>query len=199
VKRALALAVILALLAPYGWTYKLIYKEQLYELYHVQFYQYPERIAENVKWLEMALNADFANPLYALAEIENRTEWDRYRRLFMMHVNLKLVELHLRWASKYNKQAAYFYNAPWRDDNLESLERAESLFGIARNYWDQALEWSGRAWQLRSVHLEEIQKWSDENHRIETGDLDYDAIIDRHLERLQRVRAEFEAMDENTY
>lgn len=179
--------------------YRLIYKEQLYELYHVQFYQYPERIAENVRWLEMALDADFANPLYALAEIENRTEWDRYRRLFMMHVNLKLVELHLRWASKYNKRAAYFYNAPWREDNLESLERAESLMNVALGYWDEALRWSEEAWELRTVHLEEIQTWSDENHRIETGELDYDAIIGRHLERLAEIRAAFEAMDENTY
>jgi hypothetical protein len=199
VKRFVALAMLTVFLVEGAAAYRLIYKEQLYELYHVQFYQYPERIAENVRWLEMALDADFANPLYALAEIENRTEWDRYRRLFMMHVNLKLVELHLRWASKYNKRAAYFYNAPWRKDNLESLERAESLFTVALAYWEQALLWSERAWELQMVHLEEIQMWADENHRIETGELDYAAIIGRHQERLEEVRAAFEAMDENTY
>jgi hypothetical protein len=199
VKRLLVIALVLFLAADSLSAYRLIYKEQLYELYHVQFYQYPERIAENVKWLQMALDADFANPLYALAEIENRTEWERYRNLFMMHVNLKLVELHLRWASKYNKQVAYFYNAPWRDDNLESLERAESLFEVALAYWQEALRWSEEAWQLQFVHLEEIQNWADENHRIETGELDYEAIIGRHLQRLEAVRAEFEAMDKNTY
>lgn len=199
VKRLVVLALLLFLAAHSLSAYRLIYKEQLYELYHVHFYQYPERIAENVKWLQMSLDADFANPLYALAEIENKTDWDRYRRLFMMHVNLKLVELHLRWASKYNKQAAYFYNAPWRDDNLESLERAESLFEVALSYWEEALRWSEEAWQLQFVHLEEIQNWADENHRIETGELDYEAIIGRHLQRLENVRAEFEAMDESTY
>ena len=198
-KRALAGLVLVLFLAQPGWSYRLIYKEQLYELFHVQFYQYPERIAENVKWLQMALDADFANPLYALAEIEDKTEWERYKRLFMMHVNLKLVELHLRWASKYNKQAAYFYNAPWRDDNLESLERAESLFNVALAYWKDAVAWSEEAWKLQTVHLEEIQKWADENHRIETGELDYEAIIARHQQRLEDVRAAFEAMDENTY
>jgi hypothetical protein len=199
VKRTLAALLLVCLLAQPAWSYRLIYKEQLYELFHVQFYQYPERIAENVKWLQMALDADFANPLYALAEIEDRTEWERYKRLFMMHVNLKLVELHLRWASKYNKQAAYFYNAPWRDDNLESLERAESLFNVALAYWDDAVAWSEEAWKLQGVHLEEIQKWADENHRIETGELDYEAIIARHQQRLEETRAAFEAMDENTY
>lgn len=198
-KRLLVLALVTVLFTDAAGAYRLIYKEQLYELYHVHFYQYPERIAENVRWLQMALDADFANPLYALAEIEDKTDWDRYRRLFMMHVNLKLVELHLRWASKYNKRVAYFYNAPWRDDNLESLERAESLFEVALAYWEEALEWSARAWELRTVHLEEIQNWEDENHRIETGELDYAAIIARHRRRLEEVRAAFEAMDENTY
>ena len=198
-RRTLLLALLFAVALQPAYGYKLIYKEQLYELYHVQFYQYPERIAENVKWLEMALDADFANPLYALAEIEDKRDWDRYRRLFMMHVNLKLVELHLRWAGKYNKRTAYFYNAPWKDDNLESLKRAESLFNVALGYWEEALRWSERAWELRMVHLEEIQAWADENHRIETGELNYEAIIGRHLERLENVRAAFEAMDENTY
>ncbi|MGM0675408.1 MAG: hypothetical protein ACQETQ_11985, partial [Spirochaetota bacterium] len=82
---------------------------------------------------------------------------------------------------------------------LNSLDRAESLFETALAYWDEALQWSEQAWELRTVHLEEIQKWSDENHRIETGELDYEAIIGRHLDRLEEVRAGFEAMDENTY
>ncbi|MFP4011405.1 MAG: hypothetical protein ACLFUM_06860 [Spirochaetaceae bacterium] len=199
-KRLFPLVLVLALVFVDSTpAYRLIYKEQLYRLYHVHFYQYPQRIAENVRWLQMALDADFANPLNALAEIEDETEWRRYRRLFMMHVNLKLVELHLRWASKYNKDTAYFYNAPWRRQNLESLERAESLFNVALVYWEESRRWSEEAWELSHVHLEEIEAWSDENHRIETGDLDYDAIIGRHLDRLEEVRAAFQAMDENTY
>jgi len=31
------------------------------------------------------------------------------------------------------------------------------------------------------------------------GDLDYREIIEGHLRRLARVRAEFQAMDQNTY
>ena len=33
----------------------------------------------------------------------------------MMHLNLKLVEQHLRLGSKWDKQVAYFYNAPWKN------------------------------------------------------------------------------------
>ncbi|MFP4300807.1 MAG: hypothetical protein ACLFPW_10265 [Spirochaetaceae bacterium] len=202
--RALGRVTLLALLltlfpsAPLE-AYRLTYKEQLYELYHVHLYQYPERIKENIYWLEEVQEADFANPLHALARIENEREWEWYRYLFSMHVNLKLTELYLRWGSKYNKFEAYFYNYPWKEENLESLEIAESLFREARYYWSEAQRWSERASRFRWLSLEEIQNWEDEHHRIDTGELDYGFIIERHLRRLEEVRAAFEAMDETTY
>mgnify|MGYP006296241325 CR=1 FL=1 len=179
--------------------YRILYAEQLYELYHRQFYEYPQNIAENIHWLERALRADFANPLNALAVIENRTDWERYRYLFRMHVNLLLVEQFLLWASKYNKREAFFYNYPFRRQNLESLETAEALFQAALPYWEEARRWSSRAWELSFVHIEEIQYWADQNHRIETGDLDYATIIAGHLADLEEVRSEFLAMDDSTY
>ncbi len=179
--------------------YRLIYKEQLYELYRVQMYQYPQRIRENIYWLEQALKADFANPLNALAVIEDETDWERYRELFWMHLNLKLVELYLRWATQYTKQVAYFYNYPWKDENLESLDRAEYLMNQALYYWEEAQRWSAQAWEHRGVHLEEIQYWADENYRIENDDLDYQAIIRRHLDRLQETRTTFQEMGPGTY
>ncbi|MFP4483671.1 MAG: hypothetical protein ACLFO1_02325 [Spirochaetaceae bacterium] len=198
--RVLMAAILLGSFAAHSLpAYRLIYKEQLYELYRVQMYQYPERIRENIYRLEQALSADFANPLNALAVIEDETDWERYRYLFWTHLNLKLVELYLRWASKYTKQVAYFYNYPWRDQNLESLDRAEHLMNQALYYWDEAQRWSAQAWELRGVHLEEVQYWADENHRIETGDLDYQAIIQRHLDRLEETRAAFQAMGPDTY
>ncbi len=198
-KRAVTLIVLIAVLTAPLYSYRVLYKEQFYRLYRENFYQYPERIAENVYWLERALAADFANPLFALARIEDAAHWERYRYLFMMHVNLKMVELHLRWGSKYNKFNAYFFNYPWQRQNLESLETAESLFRAALYYWDEALEWSARAWELRRLQLTQIQYWQDENHRIETGTLDYEAIIGRHLDRLQDVRRTFLEMDRFTY
>ena len=179
--------------------YRLIYREQLYELYHQHQVQYPYRIVENIFRLQQVLRADFANPLYALARIEDQKEWRRYRMLFNMHINLKLTELHLQLGGRYFKFKAYFYNWPWRRQNLESLGYAESYIEAARGYWREAQRWSKEAWEQSGVHLEEIQNWLDENWRIENGRLDYDAIIDRHLARLEGVREQFEGMDENTY
>jgi hypothetical protein len=178
---------------------RILYREQLYRMYRLHLYQYPELYAENIYYLEEALRSDFANPLYALAVIETPEEWERYRYLFTMHINLKILDQYLLWGSKYNKFEAYFYNYPWRDQNLESLEKAERLFRYALVYWEEARRWSEEAWRLRTVHLPNIQHWADENYRIETGDLDYGFIISRHLERLEAVREAFQAMDPGTY
>lgn len=179
--------------------YRIIYREQHYRMFRMHLYQYPELITENIYRLEQALRADFANPLYALAVIQDERDWERYRALFTMHLNLMLVEQYLLWGSKYNKFEAYFFNAPWQKQNLESLERAEELFEYALVYWDEVKEWSEIAYEMRWTHLPEVQYWVDENHRIETGDLDYEFLIDRHLERLREVRERFEAMGPDTY
>ena len=180
-------------------SWPILYAEQFYELYHRHFYQYPDDTIENIYYLEAALKADFANPLYAVAKIENKIQWERYRYLFKMHVNLKLIQLHLTLGSKYDKMKAYFYNAPWKYQNIDSLNTAEQVYRKALLYWDEVLEWSKKAWEIRYIHLKEIYQWEDENYRIEQKELDYEEIIGSQIERLQEVRNEFQNMDENTY
>lgn len=175
--------------------YRLIYREQLYSLHHRQLYNYPIDIAENIHWLELALRADFANPLYALARIENETEWDKYRELFTLHLNLKLIDLYLNWAAGYYKFNAYFYNYPWKRQNLESLDKAEILLQQGLVYWAEAEKYAERAGNYPWVYLEEQQFWEDELFRIQNDELNYERIINKHLDRLAEVRAEFEAMD----
>jgi hypothetical protein len=177
------------------------YKEQYYRLYHLHYIQYPDDTMENIYWLERALQADFANPLYALTLIENEVQGEKYRYLVMMHINLKLIEQYLLLGNKWNKRNAYFYNAPWKEENLESLKTAEACFRTALYYWEDAAQWAGKARErrFRWINLEEVQFWEDEAGRIEDNTLDYERIIHRELELLQRVRDTFEAMDENTY
>ena len=69
-------------------SYAISYKEQYYKLYHIHYQQYPDDVMENIYWLERAVAADFANPQYALSRIKDKTDWEKYRYLFMMHVNL---------------------------------------------------------------------------------------------------------------
>jgi hypothetical protein len=199
VKKALFIGIFILFTAFSASGWRILYKEQYYKLYHEQLYHYPEDTMESMFYLQQALKADFCNPLYALAKINDKTDWERYRYLFTMHVNLKLVYLSLTLGSKYDKMVAYFYNEPWKRQNLESLETAEQIYRSALGYWSEAKAWSLQAWRLRDVHLEKIQEWEEENYRIETGDLDYAEIIAKQLARVQKVRATFQAMDENTY
>ncbi len=195
----LPLVLLLALgSAPPGAAYRVLYAEQFYRLYHLHFYQYPDDTMENIYYLERALESDFANPLYALARVDTREEWAQYRLLFKLHVNLKLVELYLTLGSKFDKRVAYFYNAPWREENLASLQKAEQAYRVALDYWQEALRWAARLPRLR-FNLKQVQAWEDEWQRIRTGELDYAEIIGSHLARLQRVRQAFQGMDASTY
>ena len=180
--------------------YFVTYKEQYYRLFHLHYVQYPDDTMENIYWLEHALKADFANPLYALALIENETQWEKYRYLFTMHVNLKLIEQYLFLGNKWNKRNAYFYNAPWKEQNLESIEIAETCYRTALFYWDEAVVWAEKAnnRRFRWLNLEKVQNWEDEAFRIENGTLNYGRTIRRELASIQKVREKFQAM-ENWY
>lgn len=181
--------------------YVVRYKEQFYELYHIHYNQYPDDTMENIYWLERAIEADFCNPLYAVGTISDEKDWEKYRYLFMMHLNLKLAEQHVRLGSKWDKQKAYFYNAPWKKQNLESLETAETCYKTALYYWNEAVIWAEKA-NIREFQfrfLTDLQFWEDERERIADGSLDYNRTIQRELARLASVRSAFLAMDENTY
>jgi len=196
IKITILFLVLFSVIVPLG-AYYVTYKEQYYRLYHLHHIQYPDDTMENIYWLEKALKADFANPLYALALIENETQWEKYRYLFNMHINLKMIEQYLFLGNKWNKRRAYFYNAPWKEQNLESLETAENCYRTALYYWDAALEWAQKAQERRFyfINLEKVQFWEDEAHRIGTGELDYRRIISRELASLQSVRERFQAME----
>jgi len=181
--------------------WKIEYAEQFYKLYHQHMYRYPEESAENLWYLSMALRSPFANPLNALAKIENELEWEKYRNLFLMHVYLRITNEYLTLASKYDKTAAYFYNYPWKSVNLDSLKTAEVYYKLALESWEAARLYgeSAREERFRWIHLDEIQFWEDEAFRIESKELDYGDIIAVHLARLAGVRSEFALMDYETY
>jgi hypothetical protein len=200
-RKALIVGILLlATLSPLN-AYYVQYKEQYFRLYHLHYIQYPDDTMENIYWLEQAIKADFANPLYALALIEDETQWEKYRYLFMMHAHLKLIEQYLYLGNKWNKRNAYFYNAPWKTQNLESLETAETCFRTALSYWETARDWAEKAQdkRFRFINLARVQFWEDEAGRIEDKSLDYGKIINRELGLLQQVRERFQSMDGNTY
>jgi len=198
-RAALGALLFLILLAGPLDAYALIYAEDYYELYHRHLNQSTDDIMENIIWLERALSTDFRNPLYALGRVETAEQWARYRALFRMHVNLELIKLYRTFGSKYQKVTAYFFNYPWKRQNLESLDTAETLYRQAYYYWSQARQVAAEAWTMRSQRLEGLEAWVTEDFRIVTGALDYQKILDSDLRKIQKVRADFQSMGAGTY
>lgn len=179
--------------------YMVKYKEDWYKLFHVHYQQYPDDCMENIYWLEKAVEADFCNPLYADAKITTEKEWEKYRYLFQMHINLKLIEQHLRLGRVYDKKCIYFYDAPWKEEYLSNMEKALSCYKAGLYYWKEAKIWyeKANAPTFRFLYIEDLQFWEDERERIFTGELNYEKIITREVERLEKNISELKAMDEN--
>lgn len=186
---------------PHADAYMVKYKEDYYKLFHVHYQQYPDDVMENIYWLEQAVKADFANPLYASAKIEDERDWEKYRYLFMMHVNLKLIEQHTRLGRIYDHPAARFYEAAWKDVYVEELEKAKSCYQAGLYYWKEAKLWAEKAnvSKFNFLYLSELQSWEDERDRIGTGKLNYEKILNREISRVQRVIDDFSAMESKEY
>ena len=118
-----------------------------------------------------------------------------------MHLNLKLIEQHLRMARIYDKKAAYFYDAPWKDEYLRNLKQAKSYYQAGYYYWQEAKLWAEKAntSQFNFLYITSLQNWEDERERIVTEQLNYKAILDRELTRLQKVIDDLEAMTQKSY
>ena len=199
-KRIICFTILLSLLSSLPvFSYLITYKEQYYKLFHVHYQQYPDDVIENIYWLEKAAKADFCNPQYALAKINDKTDWEKYRYLFMMHINL--IEQHLRLGRTWDKKIAHFYDAPWKEEYLRDLETAKTCYTAGLHYWKEAKLWAEKAGmkKFNFLYLTDIQNWEDERFRIENGKLDYEKTITRELERIEKVIADYLAMDENTY
>ena len=181
--------------------YMVKYKEDFYKLYHVHYQQYPDDCIENIYWLEKAVEADFCNPLYAMAKIETEKQWEKYRYLFQMHVNLKLIEQHLRLGRIYDKKCIYFYDAPWKDEYLNNLEKTLSCYEAGLYYWQEAKLWfeKANASSFNFLFITELQNWEDERERIKTGELNYEKMLNREIERVKKAIDELLAMKSKSY
>ena len=177
--------------------YMVKYKEDWYKLYHVHYQQYPDDCIENIYWLEKAAQADFCNPLFADVKITTEKEWEKYRYLFQMHINLKLIEQHLRLGNTYDKKCIYFYDSPWKDEYLRNMEKALTCYKAGLYYWQEAKVWQEKAnaASFNFLFIRGKQAWEDERERIATGELNYEKMLNREIERLEKNIKELNTMD----
>lgn len=177
--------------------YMVKYKEDWYKLYHVHYQQYPDDCIENIYWLEKAAQADFCNPQFVDFKITSEKQWEKYRYLFQMHINLKLIEQHLRLGRTYDKKCIYFYDAPWKDEYLRNMQKALECYQAGLYYWQEAELWceKANAKSFNFLYITEKQNWEDERERIVNGELDYEKMLKREINRLEKNIKELNEMD----
>ena len=180
-----------------AFAYMVKFKEDWYKLYHVHYQQYPDDCIENIYWLEKAAQADFCNPQFTDAKITTEKEWEKYRYLFQMHINLKLIEQHLRLGRTYDKKCIYFYDAPWKDEYLRNMEKALTCYKAGLYYWQEAKVWceKSNAASFNFMFITSKQNWEDERERIVSGELNYEKMLNREIERLEKNIKDLNEMD----
>lgn len=195
----LAFIIVFTQIPQESYSYMVKYKEDWYKLYHVHYQQYPDDCMENIYWLERAVEADFCNPLYTGIKFTTEKEWEKYRYLFMMHINLKLIEQHMRLGRIYDKKEIYFYDAPWKDEYLRDLEKALSCYKAGLHYWQEAKLWceKANASSFNFLFITAKQNWEDERERIKSGELNYEKILNREIKRVEKNIKELEVMDKS--
>lgn len=184
---ALILTAALVLLPAPAGARPLYYAEEFY-LYVMNLYQENASLERNIRFMQWALDAPFANQVNSLATIRTVEDFRRYKALFRMHVNLLIIDSYLQLARRYDKRQVYFFHAFWFAEELvESFAIAGYYYRICLNYWEQVLEHAEAA--AREPARIDLEPWEEELHLIQTGELDYAAVVQRHLARLEeRVR-----------
>lgn len=178
--------------------YFVTYKEEYYNLYHVHYQQYPDDVMENIYWLEKAVKADFCNPQFVGFKITDEKQWEKYRYLFQMHLNLKLIEQYLRLGRTYDKKSVYFYDAPYKEDYLNNLDTALKCYNTALYYWQEVKVWceKANAPSFNFLFVTDRQNWEDERERIVNGELNYEKMLNREINRVEKNIEELNQMDE---
>jgi len=171
---------------------KLMHAEEFYGLYRENFYRGTENLNANVYWLHYALKAPFAPPVQALAKIETPKQWDKYKKLFHMHMNFLIMENYLRLGERYEKNNIYFFNYAFAKEIKEGLEITKIYYKRAEVYWKKVAELSGICFELRDIELYdldgEVAKWEDRVYKIHFNEVEvnYTKEIQKRLQEVEK-------------
>ncbi|OHD65122.1 MAG: hypothetical protein A2096_00035 [Spirochaetes bacterium GWF1_41_5] len=169
------------------------YKEEFYRLYYLPSYYSNDDLLRNIGHLQTALRADFAPPLNAIVVCENENQYKRYRRLLVMHIYYLLTQNHVYLAARFDKHEIRFYNTPYAEDIVKSLAYARYNYECALNYWNEAVYWKNEADAFRRERVD-LEFTEDIAWRMENGELDYRAVIEKKLEELENKKQYFSGL-----
>ncbi len=168
---------------------KFRYVEDFYSLYYLPNKMENQDLNRNIFWLRWALAAPFAPPLFALKPPKNEQAYEKYKKLMRMHLHYLVTKNFVFLAARFDKHRPVFYNLPYKEDILKSLNIAEYLYQEAQKEWQKVLPYYQ---ELRRVRVRtELNFLEDSLYRIYTKELDYDRVIKRKLKKLSKTKAYF--------
>ena len=182
--KRILLLLLLAILfcAPVSATARRLYYAEEFYLYVMNLYYTNPNLERNIRFMQWALKAPFDNPVRSLALIKSENEFERYKSLFRMHMNLLIIDSYLQLARRFDKEHVYFFNLWYAETLKESFKIAEYYYKISLNYWAEAVI-HARVANVVPGRIN-IDEWEDDLMQILSGELDYELIINDHLDKL---------------
>lgn len=163
---------------------KLIFIEQIYNLYESNLHSTHTDHKRNIFWLENSIKLPNIHPSMAIVITETWEEYVKYKKLLRFHIHFLLTKEYVDWGWEYDKRDVVFYNMTWAEEIKESFEIARSRYETAKYYWNETKKWSAYAYN-ESVRIGwgqiEDLNWEIENHEF---DYNYDEVIELKLQKL---------------
>jgi hypothetical protein len=158
--------------------------EDYYELYGLRLHFTENDLRKDIYYLKVGLESRYRHPRNALCQIKDEEMYYKYRLLLSMHLNLQLMRSYTRLASLYDKRFVYFHNLDFAHELKNSFKISKGYYKEALPYWKKAKEDALKASKItKEVDLGTLES---ERFEIFQGKLNFDYIIQDHLDRLEK-------------
>ena len=161
----------------------IIYAEDLYRLYSLPMNYTEIDLFENIKYLEMALDAPFGFANRAFAIITTEESYQKYKDLLHMQFRYLITQNYIYLAGLYDKPNYYFYNDQFKGDIEKSLEYARYFYLLSQESWVGVKEYAEKV-TSNKANLE-MDRLIDNAYKIKYGEIDYDKTASRKLKELE--------------
>ena len=166
------------------------YLEDYYELYGMKEYYNENSLRMNIQRLKTGLESKFRHPSEALVPTENDEEYQKYRNLLFMHLNLLIMRNTMTIAARYNLHKIKFYSRDFAKEISESMDIAKRTYEEAIPYWKEAVKYAKNASKIKiTTGLGFIES---ERYSIVNNELDFDRIIRGHMKKIDEKKKKLE-------